>query len=148
VARDDKFRDIARRGTALATPGLAHSVRAEATGLEPRALTVTASRPAMRSRQGGRAAAAAGRRTSGCASRSRPASNTSRAISAPIATWREDLRSRGVPRRLHLRIIVGRNHVRKHTGGEPRTLDEYRAAMRCIRAIPTCSACTRPHPGS
>ena len=34
VARDDKFRDIARRGTVLATPGLAHSVRAEATGLE------------------------------------------------------------------------------------------------------------------
>ncbi|MCE9638643.1 MAG: PhoD-like phosphatase N-terminal domain-containing protein, partial [Betaproteobacteria bacterium] len=35
VAHDENFRNIARRGTTLATPQLAHSIRVEVAGLEP-----------------------------------------------------------------------------------------------------------------
>ncbi|MBB6174514.1 alkaline phosphatase D [Nocardiopsis mwathae] len=35
VATDDRFRDVVRRGTAVATPDLAHSVHPEVRGLEP-----------------------------------------------------------------------------------------------------------------
>lgn len=35
IAEDESFRKIARKGTAMATPGLAHSVHVEASGLKP-----------------------------------------------------------------------------------------------------------------
>jgi alkaline phosphatase D len=67
------------------------------------------------------------RATSGCVSRSPRASNTNRAISARIAT----LAAEGVDLVAFLGDYIyesswGREHVRKHSAGEPRTLAEYR----------------------
>ena len=95
----------------------------------PRAGTSTASSPATR-RAPWAARAPRPRRaaaTSACAWCSRPASSTSRATSPRTAT--------SPPRTPDLVAFVGdyiyesswgREHVRKHAGGEPHTLDDYR----------------------
>ncbi|MDB5811811.1 MAG: hypothetical protein JWN94_3933 [Betaproteobacteria bacterium] len=129
LAADEGFRDIARRGTVVATPSLAHSVRAEVGGLEPertywyRFTAGNAASPVGRTRT----AAAAG------------ASNTRLRFAFAscqqyeqgyFAAYRHMARE-------DLDLVVflgdyiyesswGRNHVRKHNAGEPRTLDEYR----------------------
>ena len=129
VAHDEKFRAIARRGTALATPALAHSVRAEVAGLEP-------ARWYWYRFLAGDAVSAVGR------TRTAPAPE---AVNARLrfafascqqyeqgyyAAYRHMARE-------NLDLVVflgdyiyesswGRNHVRKHDAGEPYTLAEYR----------------------
>ena len=129
IARDDKFREIARRGTALATPGLAHSVRAEATGLEP-------ARTYWYRFTAGDAVSASGRTRTAAAEG--VANDRLRFAFASCQQYEQGYF--GAYRHMareELDFVVflgdyiyesswGRNHVRKHNAGEPRTLEEYR----------------------
>ncbi len=129
IAHDENFRGIARHGTVLATPALAHSVHAEVTGLEP-------ARTYWYRFKSGNAISATGR------TRTAPAANAlNQRLRFAFASCQQY--EQGFYAAYHhmaredVDFVVflgdyiyesswGRNHVRKHTAGEPRTLDEYR----------------------
>ena len=129
VAHDENFRAIAQRGTALATPELAHSVRAEVTGLEP-------ARWYWYRFMAGDAVSAVGR------TRTAPAAGADNArLRFAFASCQQYEQGYYAAHRhlaredLDLVVFLGdyiyesswgRNHVRKHNAGEPYTLDEYR----------------------
>ena len=129
VARDQSFRDITQRGTVTATPQFAHSVRAEVTGLEP-------ARWYWYRFMAGDAVSAVGR------TRTAPAPGTAndrlRFAFASCQQYEQGYYAayRHMAREdLDLVVFLGdyiyesswgRNHLRKHNAGEPRTLDEYR----------------------
>ena len=129
IARDESFRDIARRGRVLATPELAHSVRVEVPGLEP-------ARNYWYRFMAGDAVSTAGR------TRTAPAAGAAtqhlRLAFASCQQYEQGYYAayRHMAREdLDLVVFLGdyiyesswgRNHVRKHDAGEPRTLDEYR----------------------
>ena len=129
VAHDENFRDIARHGTAPATPQLAHSVRAEVKGLEParwywyRFMAGDAVSPVGRTRTAPATGAANQRLRFAFAS-------CQQYEQGFYAAYRHMARE-------ELDVVVflgdyiyesswGRNHVRKHNAGEPYTLDDYR----------------------
>ncbi len=129
IARDENFRDIEQHGTAVATPALAHSVRAEVSGLEParpywyRFMAGDAVSMSGRTRTAPAAGAATGRLRFAYAS-------CQQYEQGYYAAYRHMARE-------DLDLVVflgdyiyesswGRNHVRKHNAGEPYTLDDYR----------------------
>jgi alkaline phosphatase D len=123
----------------LATPGLAHSVRAEATGLE------TARTYWYRFTAGDAVSATGRTRTAAAAG---AANERLRFAFASCQQYEQGYF--GAYRHMareDLDLVVflgdyiyesswGRNHVRKHTGGEPRTLDEYRARYALYKSDP------------
>jgi alkaline phosphatase D len=129
IARDDRFRDIAQRGTARATPELAHSVRVEVTELEP-------ARWYWYRFMAGDAVSAIGR------TRTAPAAGAANAhLRFAFASCQQYEQGYYAAHRhlaredLDLVVFLGdyiyesswgRNHVRKHNAGEPYTLAEYR----------------------
>ncbi len=130
IARDENFRNIVQRGSVAATPELAHSVRVEVQNLEParwywyRFMAGDAISTTGRTRT----AAAAG---DGANERLRFAfASCQQYEQGYFAAYRHMARE-------NLDLVVflgdyiyesswGRNHVRKHDAGEPRTLAEYR----------------------
>ncbi len=130
IARDAGFRDIARRGTVTATPELGHSVRAQVAGLEP-------ARWYWYRFMAGDAVSAVGRTRTAPA----PGPSAGRLRFAFASCQQYEQGYFGAYRHMareDLDLVVflgdyiyesswGRNHVRKHDAGEPRTLAEYRA---------------------
>jgi len=129
VADDEGFRRISASGVVTATPELAHSVRVVADGLEP-------ARWYWYRFTAGDAVSAVGR------TRTAPAAGASvdrlRFAFASCQQYEQGYYAahRHLARE-ELDLVVflgdyiyesswGRNHVRKHNAGEPRTLDEYR----------------------
>ncbi len=129
IARDEKFRDIAQRGTTRATPELAHSVRVEVMGLAP-------ARRYWYRFMAGDAVSAIGR------TRTAPAPGAAnqhlRFAFASCQQYEQGFYAahRHMAREdLDLVVFLGdyiyesswgRDHVRKHTADEPYSLAEYR----------------------
>ena len=129
LAADENFRRILRRGTEIAAPDWAHSVRAEVSGLEPahryfyRFHAGGAVSPVGRTRTAPAAGAAADRLRFAFAS-------CQQYEQGYYAAYRH-LAAEELDLIVHLGDYIyesswGRNHVRKHEAGEPHTLDEYR----------------------
>jgi alkaline phosphatase D len=129
VASDDRLRDVVARGTAEASPALAHAVHVEVSGLRPdrpywyRFEAGNQASPIGRTRTLPRADAAPDRLRFAFAS----CQNFEMGYFTPLGHLaEEDLRFV-----LHLGDYIyesaGRDgQVRRHAGGEPRTLDGYR----------------------
>ena len=129
MARDENFRDIVRFGTVLAAPALAHSVRAEVAGLDP-------ARWYWYRFMAGDAVSATGRTRTAPA----PDAANERLRLAFASCQKYEQGYFGAYRHMareDLDLVVflgdyiyesswGRNHVRKHDAGEPRTLEAYR----------------------
>ncbi len=89
VAADEKMTKVVARGTAVATPELAHSLHIEVAGLEPCAgIGINSRHPARPARWAARARLR-GPKTcpSGCVLRSLRASTTSKGSLRPTSTW-------------------------------------------------------------
>jgi alkaline phosphatase D len=130
IAHDEKFRDIAQRGSVLAAPEFAHSVHAEVANLEP-------ARWYWYRFMAGDAVSATGR------TRTAPAPGaTNQSLRFAFASCqhyeygyfgayrhmaREDLDLVAFLGDYIYESSTSRDFVRKHDAGEPRTLDEYRA---------------------
>ena len=129
VARDEHFRDIVRRGTALATPELAHSVRAEVMGLEPARwywyrFTAGDAMSAIGRTRTAPAVGAANKRLRFAFASCQQYEQGFYAAHRHMA--REDLDLVVFLGDYIYESSWGRNHVRKHNAGEPYTLAEYR----------------------
>jgi len=128
VATDEAFANIVRRGTELASPEWAHSVHAEAAGLEP-------ARPYFYRFHAGGTVSPTGR------TRTAPPPGPSERMRFALASCQQYEQGYFVAyRRMaqeNLDLVVhvgdyiyesswGRNHVRSYGTGEPVTLEEYR----------------------
>lgn len=129
VAADEAFRNIVRRGSAIAIPDLAHSIHAEVNGLEParwywyRFIAGNATSPVGRTRTAPAAASAVERMRFAFAS-------CQQYEQGYYAAYRH-MAGEDLDLVVHLGDYIyesswGRNHVRKHEAGEPVTLEEYR----------------------
>jgi alkaline phosphatase D len=129
VAADEGFRNIVRSGSATADPSRAHSVHVEVDGLEParpyhyRFMAGDAMSPAARTRT----APSPGRGDE----RLRLAFASCQQYEQGYYGAHRHLADEGVDLVAFLGDYIyesswGRDHVRKHPAGEPRTLDEYR----------------------
>ncbi|MEO7726924.1 MAG: alkaline phosphatase D family protein, partial [Burkholderiales bacterium] len=130
VARDERFRNIAGRGSVVATPEVAHSVRVEVQGLEP-------ARWYWYRFMAGDAISTTGR-TRTAAGMDGSANERLRFAIASCQQYEQGYYAayrHMANENLDLVVFLGdyiyesswgRNHVRKHDAGEPRTLDEYR----------------------
>ena len=136
VAGDDTFRQVVRRGTAVATTQWAHSVHVDVKGLEParwywyRFRAGDATSPVGRTRTAPSAGAAAERMRFAFASCQQYEQGY---YAAYRHMAREDL-----DLVCHLGDYIyesswGREHVRKHEAGEPHTLAEYRNRYACYK---------------
>jgi len=129
IARDEAFRDIARSGRALAEPRHAHSIHVEAEGLEP-------SRWYWYRFMAGNAVSAPGRTRTAPA----PGATVNRLNFAFASCQQYEQGFYSAHRHMaeeDLDLVVflgdyiyesswGRNHVRKHEGPEPYTIEQYR----------------------
>lgn len=129
LASDEDFRRIVRRGTEIAAPEWAHSVRAEVSGLEP------AHRYFYRFHAGGAVSPVGRTRTAPAAGaavdRLRFAFASCQQYEQGYYAAYRHLVAEELDLVVHLGDYIyesswGRNHVRKHEAGEPHTLDEYR----------------------
>ncbi len=130
VARDEKFAQVVAAGTAQATPEWGHSVHVEVNGLEPsrvywyRFAAGDAGSPAGRARTAPGEAARVERLRFAFAS-------CQQYEQGFYGAWRhaaaDDLDLVAFLGDYIYESSWGRNHVRKHTGTEPHTLEEYRA---------------------
>ena len=129
LASDEDFRRIVRRGTEIAAPEWAHSVRAEVAGLEP------AQRYFYRFHAGGAVSPVGRTRTApaagAVADRLRFAFASCQQYEQGYYAAYRHLAAEELDLVVHLGDYIyesswGRNHVRKHEAGEPHTLDEYR----------------------
>ncbi len=129
IARDEQFREIAQRGSVRATPGTAHSVHVELTGLDPahwywyRFMAGDAVSPTGRTRTAPAANAAVERLALAFAS-------CQQYEQGHYAAYRhmahEDLDCVLFLGDYIYESSWGRNHVRKHATTEPYGLDDYR----------------------
>ncbi len=143
VARDEKFAHIVASGIAYAGPDWAHSVHVEVTGLEP-------SRPYWYRFRVGAAASPVGRARTAPAFAGKPDKlrfalascqqyeqgyfGAYRAIAA------DDLDLVAFVGDYIYESSWGRDHVRKHSAGEPHTLDDYRARYALYKGDPDLQA--------
>ncbi|MBI4195103.1 MAG: alkaline phosphatase D family protein [Betaproteobacteria bacterium] len=143
LAADESFGSIVRKGKAVATPELAHSVHVELTGLEParwywyRFHAGGAASPIGRTRTAPAPDAAAERMRFAFASCQQYEQGY---YAAYRHMSREDL-----DLVIHLGDYIyesswGRNHVRKHEAGEPITLREYRNRHALYKSDPDLQA--------
>lgn len=129
LARDERFRDIVRRGTAPATPELAHSVHVELSGLEPdrfywyRFAAGDAVSPVGRTRTAPAADADVRRLRFAFASCQQFEQGY---YGAYLHMAREDVDLVAFLGDYIYESSWGRNHVRKHSGPEATTLIGYR----------------------
>jgi alkaline phosphatase D len=144
IAHDENFRVIAQRGVALATPELAHSARAEVTGLDP-------ARWYWYRFMAGDAVSAAGRTRTAPA----PGADNARLRFAYASCQQYEQGFYAAHRHMareELDLVVflgdyiyesswGRNHVRKHNAGEPYTLTEYRDRYALYKSDADLQAC-------
>jgi alkaline phosphatase D len=129
IARDERFTSVVARGTARAMPELAHSVRVEATGLEParwywyRFIAGDAVSAPARTRTAPAPGTPADRLTLAFASCQQYEQGY---YTAYHHMAREDLDLVVFLGDYIYEASWGRNHVRKHATAEPYTLDDYR----------------------
>jgi len=139
LAADEGFRDIVRNGTEIATPALAHSVRAEVGGLEParwywyRFIAGDAISPVGRTRTAPAANAAI--------ERLRFAFASCQQYEQGYYAAHRHLAAEDLDLIVFLGDYIyesswGRNHVRKHNAGEPYTLGEYRNRYALYKSDP------------
>lgn len=130
IAADESLRQIVASGTAVAESAWAHSVRLEAKDLEPdrwywyRFMAGDAVSPVGRTRTAPRLDAAAARLRfafASCQQYEQGYFGAHRAIAADAPDLVAFLGD------YIYESSWGRDHVRKHTGGEPYTLEDYRA---------------------
>jgi alkaline phosphatase D len=129
VAADEAFRDIVRRGKALADPQWAHSIHAEVAGLAP-------ARPYFYRFHAGGATSPVGRtRTAPAAGaaveRTRFAFASCQQYEQGFYVAYRHMAAEELDLVIHLGDYIyesswGREHVRAHDAGEPYTLDDYR----------------------
>ena len=149
IAADEKMRTVVASGSAEAAPEWGHSVHAEPAGLEP-------DRPYWYRFSAGDAQSPVGRTRTAPAAESAPA----RLRFAFASCQQYEQGYYGAYRHIVADapdFIVflgdyiyesswGRNHVRKHTGGEPYTLDDYRARYALYKSDPDLQAAHRACP--
>jgi alkaline phosphatase D len=139
LAADEGFRTIVRKGTETAMPALAHSVRAEVSGLEParwywyRFIAGDAVSPIGRTRTAPAANAAI--------ERLRFAFASCQQYEQGYYAAHRHLAAEDLDIIVFLGDYIyesswGRNHVRKHNAGEPYTLGEYRNRYALYKCDP------------
>jgi alkaline phosphatase D len=143
IAHDEKFARLARRGSAVAEPGRAHAVHVEVSGLEP------AREYFYRFLAGGEASPVGRTRTAPAAGAD-PA-----ALRLALASCQQYEQGWYVAHRHLVRdapdLVAfvgdyiyesswGREHVRKHHTGEPKSLSEYRARYAQYKTDPDLQA--------
>ncbi len=143
VAADESFARVVRRGTALAHPRSAHALHVEVAGLEP------AREYWYRFHAGGAASAPARSRTAPAAGRGderlRLALASCQQYEQGWYVAHRHLAREGVDLVAFVGDYIyesswGSRHVRRHAGGEPYTLDEYRARYAQYKTDPDLQA--------
>jgi alkaline phosphatase D len=143
IAGDEAMRSIVASGTAPAEPDGAHSVRVEARGLEPdrwywyRFMAGDAVSPVGRTRTAPRLDAAVDRLRfafASCQQYEQGYFGAHRHIAADAPDLVAFLGD------YIYESSWGRNHVRQHTGGEPYTLEDYRARYALYKSDPDLQA--------
>ncbi len=137
VARDEKFAHIAAAGTAHATPDWAHSIHAEATGLEParwywyRFIAGDVASPVGRTRTAPGPASKPDKLRFAFAS-------CQQYEQGYFGAWRhaaaDDLDLVAFLGDYIYEASWGRDHVRKHNAPEPHTLEDYRGRYALYKA--------------
>lgn len=129
IAEDDRMRNVVRRGKAVASPQTAHSVHVEVSGLRP-------DRPYWYQFDAGNEQSTLGRTrtlplSTAAADRLRFAFVSCQNFEMGYFTALHHLAAEDLAVAFHLGDYIYENtgragQIRRHTGGEPRTLDEYR----------------------
>lgn len=149
IAHDEHFRRIARRGTTIAEPGFAHSAHVEVSGLEParwywyRFMAGDAVSPTGRTRTAPAAGAPA--------ERLRFAFASCQQYEQGFYAAHRHLSEEDLDLVVFLGDYIyesswGRNHVRKHQGPEPRTLEQYRSRYARYKSDPDLQRCHASFP--
>ncbi|HVK05979.1 MAG TPA: alkaline phosphatase D family protein [Armatimonadaceae bacterium] len=154
VAKDDKFKDVVKRGTAVASAKLAHSVHVEVEGLEP-ARTYWYR---FMAGSGADAAESPVGRTRTAPAAGAPVSQLSFAF-VSCQNWQSGLfTALGHVAREELDVVfhlgdyiyeggvAGDASVRKHNSPEVATLDAYRARYALYKSDPDLQAAHAAHP--
>lgn len=139
IARDDAMTDIVRRGKALATPQLGHSVHVEVDGLEPDRWYWYRFRAGEAQSQTGRTRTTPA--PSAAPDRLRFAFASCQHYEAGLYTAYQHMAGDELDLVLHLGDYIYEGpatdgKVRKHHGGELETLDDYRARYALYRSDP------------
>ncbi len=149
IARDESMRDVVASGSAEARPEWGHSVHAEPAGLEPdrpywyRFSAGAAQSPIARTRTAPAVDAAPARLRFAFASCQQYEQGYYGAYRHIVADAPDFIAFLGD---YIYESSWGRNHVRKHSGGEPYTLADYRARYALYKSDPDLQAAHRACP--